>query len=344
MELQLKLGLRGKSRFFVLDEFGNIERGRGGVPVYRNESGFLKKAGDFNKNLITNRGMNECAVRTIMSATLSSNMRYRLKVGTGSSSPAVTDTQLESYVGETFQSGGFPQVQDRFEQGDNLIWESECIRVFEAGSPITATEYGFDNATGNNASIRELLRDAENNPTGVSIPTGKKLRVDHTMEIITPKATLQSLTIKEFDAGNNEVDEQIYNVTIRPIFSSVANSSILEPFGNPTTVFVSSSRLNPSDPLASVNTSPNSVAQTTTSGWTALTPAYTEGSFQKKTGAVLLESLGNSLDIATFGLATSFSGNSLQNGFLVTLDSPQILPKDADHIYEFLLVKTWARV
>jgi hypothetical protein len=345
MELQLNLGLRGKSRFFVLDEFNNIERGRGGVPVYRNESGFLKKAGDFNKNLITNRGMNEFGVRTILNDQ-PQGIRYRLKVGSGSATPDVADTQLDSYIGESVTNGGFAIVVNTSEVGDNVVYSARLTRVYTAPSPVTATEYGFDNATGNNASIRELLRDGENNPTGVSIPTDKKLRIDHTMELLIPKASTQTLTIKEFDAGNNEVGEENYNVTIRPIISNNTPSlnSIHEGVTSLSSLYVSSARLTPSNLFASVNLNPSSGFDSSFGTWIGIDPEYTPDSFQRKRGATLIESLGNSISIATIAMGSFNTGGTLNNGYLITLDSPQTLPKDADHIYEFLIVKTWARV
>jgi hypothetical protein len=344
MRAHIKTKARGKIRFFEMHENGQIITGRDDVPVFRDESGFLRRCGHWQDNLITDIGLDQMAVRSFLSDGTGSG-RNRLKLGSGSDLPATTDTALQSYVTDTAANGGFTHSFQRSFESGNLVMKQLMTRVHEntTGSGQTFTELGFSHATGNAANIRELFRDEADDPVSISIPNLKKLRVDHMFEQQQPFETALSFDRLVYDASDTLIDTVAHTGKLY-VFQSVDGSSGGSEFGGGSPdIRVSSDRPTFTTPLDTWTMANFSGITSATAGYSNQVLTETPARFSHTRRTKIIESQGNALSIASIYLRTSGTGNSMWVGHAIVLDSPQVLPKDADHIYFVDLIFTVGR-
>lgn len=110
--------------------------------------------------------------------------------GTGSTTPAVTDTTLDAQVGDrTDSQGGFSDVTNGgTDAGTGTIWyESTFTRVFNITSNVNATEWGLAPATVGSLSVRDLFRadpnDPMSSPITLTLEDGDQLQLVITLRV-----------------------------------------------------------------------------------------------------------------------------------------------------------------
>ena len=220
--------LKGRVRWQVLDERGQPE-------APRNESGFAVAPveGVEQDNLITNHGMDRLAEMDafMLPTTSGFGWRRRLAVGTGSTAPAFSDVALANEVQRAATSGDFSPGSNAYALDDvENVWRATSLarRLVTMTANRNLTEFGLAQEefawteddppvpeAHQDIHVRELLRDSGGTPITVTVPSGKSLRVDHTLivELPAPAAgTTASINIEEYNVGGTLVGTTAYTV------------------------------------------------------------------------------------------------------------------------------------
>lgn len=128
-------------------------------------------------------------------------------VGTGSAAPSVADVGLVSEVGRTNANGGFADTNGTA-SGFEYFWFRRTFQFTAAQANGNLTEVGFFyNASGAPMWARQLIRDANGNPTTIVKTADYDLRVVYEVRWY-PKLTDTVLPVS--------VDGVQQNVTLRP--------------------------------------------------------------------------------------------------------------------------------
>lgn len=152
------------------------------VELVHARTGLVKRRLTF-PNLITDWGLD-----ALFSANAGSMVSY-LAVGTGSSVPDESDSELDAEVARTNNTGGFPNESGSEGSGDGLVYHwTTRTRVFGEGQAnANLTELGFfAGASGGPLWNRQLFRDENGNPTTITKTSDDQLRVRYTWRVYPP--------------------------------------------------------------------------------------------------------------------------------------------------------------
>lgn len=158
-------------------------------------------------NLILNNWLDEKVNAT------PSTLRSRLRVGSGSTAPAVTDLALDSQVEIGTTSGDTNSFTTNSIDGDAFYEVEDALsrRVTMTGDR-NLTEFGFSSGDATDLNVRNLFRDELDAPITISLLTGKILQVTHTVYHKLPRfGILDTLTVEERDATNALVSSTNYD-------------------------------------------------------------------------------------------------------------------------------------
>lgn len=351
-----RIGLSGKYKFEVLHpDTRKPIVGRDGVPIYRDASGFVRRAGVWQPNLITDRGLDEFHENRILTMS-SGSMRRFLKVGTGSAAPAVTDAALAAYVGESDDSGtGNGVYTHGYDETGDPLFRFSSVRVveFTAGGSLTLTEFGFDPSTGDFTSIRELLRDEVGDPTSVALTSGQMLSVSHEAFMEIPEATTVSFDVVEKNLAGTTVGTQSYTGVLYAImqFESGSYMPYMEPGNIDASTFedtiFQSTRTAKTTLGVGTGTHIDIDAANDRRGnnlGAAVHASYTPGDHYLDLPLVLEPSdqLPGDAPVRSFGTGY-LSSNDLDAGYWIALDVGQAIPKASTHSLALNLRLSWAR-
>lgn len=171
------------------------------------KSGVIKQHLEF-RNLITDVGLNALGSNT---ASLNSSLTY-LAVGTGNSTPDVTQTALDSEVGRTNNAGSF---SDTFTSGPSFeYWEGARVRLFtEAQANGVLAELGFFNLAAAGIMFnRQLFRDGSGVPITIPKTSSDQLRVTYKWRIYSNQIpVVQSINIS---GVTTDVTNRAYRVDV----------------------------------------------------------------------------------------------------------------------------------
>ena len=353
----LRARIRGVTTWQVLDERGvpEIPRTPSGIAIAGAE-------GVTGPNLLLNAGLDRFAATSYKPTSNNQNsIRRFLAVGTGSGVPDVTDTQLDNEVQRASDNGGFGFGERAWVYvSADTLWRytGTAHRVVEMTADRNLTEYGLSSFSGANAtlSIRELLRDTGGTPITVSLVTGKKLYLQHTLiiEVPAPEAgNAGQIEIKIYDAANQLVDTLEYDVTYGPIAGpppiGITNSveamfDTWDPSGSERSnnggmrAIVSPVSWNRA-PTWTTQIEPNS----SSSGVGNISnEAYLTGSYERE---FRIGTTAANLNAVWYGFMVSHSNTSpsSRRGFAVLFDNPTTFEKlDTDTI-EVGYISTWNR-
>lgn len=149
------------------------------------------------KNIITDVGLD-----LVGGASSISPIVFYFAVGTGSTPAAATDVGLQTEVGRTNGSGGFADTSGT-DAGNVFSW-AKRTRVFTAAQANgNLTEVGiFQNATGAPMWCRQLIRDANGNPTTITKTSEYELRVTYELRFYPETADVVTNTVINGTAQN----------------------------------------------------------------------------------------------------------------------------------------------
>jgi len=219
------MGLSGRYNFTVQHpDTGKTITGRDGMPVYRDGSGFVRRAGVWHPNLITDRGLDQFRNESWLDAD---GIRDYVKVGTGTATPDVTDATLAAYHGESTSTGvnEDPYLASyNTDAAPEYRFKGTKVAVFTASGAVTLTEFGFDAAAGDNASVRELLRDGAGDPTTVALTDGSIMSVQHEAFLHVPEETTVAFDVVGKNLAGTTVATQSYTGVIYAVYSRSTSS------------------------------------------------------------------------------------------------------------------------
>lgn len=195
---QAHAALSGWTMWMVCDE--NNRR----IPV-QDQHGRWLWGGWWNRNLITDVGLEKIATNCVLvESGGSGRWRSYSQIGTGSTAPAFTDTNLVTKVQSTNSNGGFGESWIDV-IGTTIKREYTVNHLHTMTADRNLTEYGYspDDAAGSTV-IRELFRDQANNPVALTVLNGKKLQIIHRLDItLSPFAsTAVEFEIEEYNTAN----------------------------------------------------------------------------------------------------------------------------------------------
>ena len=357
--LPLRATLKGRLRWQVLDE-------RGVPEVPRNPSGFAigPAEGIEQPNLITDLGLDQIAAYNAFDTnpTSSSTWRRYLAVGTGSTAPAAGDTILASEVQRAASSGTFGDGSVTYELDTaNNVWRATIVvnRVVTMTADRNLTEFGFSPASSVAIGIRELLRDASDNPITVSLLTDKSLLVEHTLtiEIPAPAAgNAATINIEEYDAANNLVNTIAQDIIHGGFYHSGFAGGVSLP-NSPFAIWAphsaklgTTSSDGASNPTATVGIVPfasavayaRSVSNTISNVQSLATETYVSGSYQRIKRATFAAGEANG---ALYGIATATArvAASRYSGWMLVFDSPATYTKQSTDTLRAGFISSWDR-
>lgn len=336
VQVTLPLSVKGRQRFYALHESGKIITGRGDVPIYRDPSGYIRRCGLWEPNLITDVGMQNIGSYDWIRGAYNDVgiLRDRLLLGDGSGTPAFTDTGLFNQTAESTSNGGFDdeETETVTDDGTTLTAKGVAVRVYTALTAMNFTEYGFTHVSAGQADIHEMLKNG-GSPTTVSVPAGKKLRIDHEASLAAPLQTVVTFQVPEYDASDQLVDTVTYNGTLYVCGQRTWN--FMEEGLEPAAVhkFAINDRTTAPALGSSVDLGANYV-----DGDASLeAPTGTEREKMLTVG----EPDGNGFSIHSFAWGYVQSGNLFGGVMLVLSDGP--VPKDNIHTLSGWLKLAWSR-
>lgn len=211
--------MKGRMRWQVLDADGNPEWpvGPDGRPI--------NYGGGWQDNLITDRGLNRVPVAHVFrpnstSGETSGGWRNYLALGTGSTTPDVTDAALANEVQRGNTNGALNAVSYTLDTVNNVI-RGRLVRDVQVtmSADRNLTEYGLSDEASVGVNIRELFRDDMGDPITISLLNGKTLRLQHQLDVEIPAPSAGAtgeFTIHELDAANNPVGDTDYDIIYGP--------------------------------------------------------------------------------------------------------------------------------
>lgn len=209
MNANITAAVRGRVRWTILNADGTPDeaatRAAGG--------------GEWAPNLITDAGLAAIAAGTSLVGSTPDSLRYALHVGSGTDEPTAADVALGNRIAATISDGGAGASGSTSVAGGIITNESTVTKIYEATANVNLTEYGFAGSTSSGAAIRirELFRDGVGDPVTVSLLAGKKVRIDHTLELTLPEAAAVTLVLESFDASDVSEGTVELDATIHPV-------------------------------------------------------------------------------------------------------------------------------
>lgn len=291
-------------------------------------------------NIITDAGLNAIGAGLYGSGLSASGLQF-IAVGSGSTTPQITDTSLVSEITRTSADGGFAQ-----EVGSNASPEYSFLKVTRVFTTAQANgnlrELGFLSSTSVLFS-RSLFKDSLGNPTVITKTAQDILQITYEIRISGPAtdvtgtfdyAPLGSSTYTIRPQGIN-LSNQWNNALVRMgVWTS--SSNVLIARASNSTFFNIRTGLN----------TPATDAASSAAPTTITVASYTAGTFYRDVTYVWRPSDGN----LTGGLATfvfspwELTGAGDLSRYLYQMSFSPALPKTIIRRFELTLRFSWTRV
>jgi len=141
---------------------------------------------------------------------------------------AVQLTTMPGQVETGNSSGGNVGSVTAYASGADLVVEAVIPTVVQLTADRNLTGFRFGPDGNNSAHIVENFRDAGGNPITVSLSTGKKVRVDHLLQMrISGSQAAQTLNFNVYDAANQLISSNPVNVNYKARWPNIAADIIL---------------------------------------------------------------------------------------------------------------------
>lgn len=333
--------VRGRVRYTFLDENDQ--------PTFAlDQHGRRIWGGHWSPNLITNAGMNNLRTQRVTTyasfGSLAQTYRTTLHLGTGSTEPAFTDSSLVNQVQTSALDGGFTPVSAFPDAvGGVMTATYRVTRIATVASNTNFTEYGFS-GEGGQLNIRELFRDEFGDPVTVTIVAGKKIRVDHTLEVSIPwGAEEHEFDILEYDAADALVGTT--PMTADGLFVAT-NAGARDRMFKMALPLVTAGGYENKQGRASLTAGSSDPLVAHPSGdlFDLTWEAYTSGSFTQRGLLTIPEASANG-SVRGFSITPSnaLSASTVNNGWRLVFKDPTSFTKADTHTLTLVLDWTWAR-
>lgn len=178
--------------------------------VITKSDGTVREDTGFQRNLILNQGLD------FFGGNSGGNINTSCVIGSGNSSPDVTQTKLDSYIAI---SNGIDKIENVSYQdlGDNKyrMWEQMKYR-FTGLNNVNISEVGLVSRGGSSdyfLTTRVLIKDSSGVPTSISVRTGETLDIYYKFHKIVSTADSE-FTINLLDGNGGSIP---YKALVRPI-------------------------------------------------------------------------------------------------------------------------------
>lgn len=183
--------------------------------VVTKADGKVKIDTGFQKNLILNQGLD------FFGGGKGSSINASCAIGSGNSTPAVTQTKLDSFI--TLTSGADTTSDYSYvDKGDNLyrMWEQRKYRFTDLDN-VNISELGLV-STGSTSenyylTTRVLVKDSSGAPTSLSLKKGETLDIYYKIHKVVETSD-KAFVINMLDGNGGSVP---YNVVTRPAFVGI---------------------------------------------------------------------------------------------------------------------------
>lgn len=307
----MQVGIAGEIRCVLLDKDGEVVTDTG-----------------FQKNLILNQGLD------FFGGNHGSNINSYCAIGSGNSTPSVTQTKLDSYIS---QENGTDVVTEYSytDNGDGLyrLWEQRKYR-FDNLDNVNISEAGLvsqgTSSSNYYLTTRVLIRDQSGTPTSISVKSGETLDIYYKIhKVVSTEDKTYVVNMLDGDGGSIP-----YNVTVRPAQIGrnqwqVASSAYLNP-GN-----LRGSQATTND-LSDFTTAPSA----TMTGSTYYNRSYVEGSYK------LVVDLKYGLDNYNSGIRTLVGYSAYFYNFQIRygkVSDDSMIPKTNKHTLNIPIEFSWGR-
>ena len=322
--------------------FSNLESGSNKVGmsiagefrcVLTDEGGEVKLDTGYQKNLILDQGLD------FFGGGKGGSLNASCAIGSGNSTPEVTQTGLDSFIAITSGSSS-TNSREYSDKGDNLyrVWEQKQYR-FTGLDNVNISEVGLASQGSSPSNIylttRALIKDSGGLPTSISVKKGETLDIYYKVHKVIDIRDV-SYVINILDGNGGTIP---YNVTARPvnIGGGTQGSLAFSPVHISTAAEYSGSL------VASGELTNNKIVYPSGS----LSPMYTgvvespyiKGSYKKRFSLELGLNIGNG-NIRTFAVTASSGAYQLRYGSVAD-DSPIV--KTAKDIASFPFEVSWGR-
>lgn len=206
--------------------------------VHKDKSGRVKLDTGFQKNLILNQGLD------FFGGGKGGAINQSCVIGSGNSSPAVTQTKLDSYIAMT-SSVSTTSDMSYEDKGDNLyrIWEQKKYR-FEGLSDVNISEIGLasqGSASDYYLTTRTLVKDSLGSPTSISVRSGETLDIFYKIhKVFSTEDSSYVINLLDGSGGSTP-----YNVTVRAQDVGNSNNQVSSTSGSVQLVFSEKDNLLP---------------------------------------------------------------------------------------------------
>lgn len=297
--------------------------------VVTKADGTVKTDTGFQKNLILNQGLD------FFGGSYGSRINNICAIGSGNSTPAITQTKLDAYITQATGTGTTSDYSYE-DKGDNLyrMWEQKKYR-FTGLDNVNISEVGLV-STGSASSnyyltTRALIKDNLGFPTTISIKTGEILDIYYKIHKVI--STLDTeYVINMLDGNGGSVP---YNVIVRPARVGTSSWDVSR-----------SANLNPGNFLASAATTADLTAITTApsaptiAGNTYYNRSYVKGSHK------LVVDLRYDLDTCNTGIRTLVGYSSYFYDYQIrygAVSDDSMIPKSNEHTLVIPIEFSWGR-
>lgn len=265
-----------------------VKRPSGGVTLAQSGNTVTASANFFNSGDVGAEIVWDNATRATITGYTSPTVVTVADSKSVSAAPATLwAVQLTTIPGQAetgSSSGGYVGSINAYASGPDLVVEAVIPTVVQliADRNLTGFRFGPDN--NNSAHIVENFRDAGGNPITVSLANGKKVRVDHLLQMrISGAQAAQTLNFNVYDAANQLISSNPVSVNYKARWPNLNSGIIL--VLNPNRNTDGLSFAGGSETLNSTNWS--QISSSVNLG------AYTPGLFKRTKTLTVSESNGN---------------------------------------------------
>lgn len=142
-----------------------------------------------------------------------SQNNWRFFVGTGTTPPTTTDTQLENQLGGASNPSSNTATNVTLD-GSDYVSELQCNASWALGSIVgNITEIGasmFTSTTGLDLQTRALIVDGVGVPTPIQLTVDDQLVVNYTLRMVIP--TAQTVTVHNFEGVPTTCTLEVLNI------------------------------------------------------------------------------------------------------------------------------------
>jgi hypothetical protein len=190
--------------------------------AYNPDTGERRLLQDWKKNLITNGGMD----RLTNGGT--GSFYNTLRVGSGSTTPAFTDTALVAHVASV--AGATPTYTEAVPTDPAPYVKAVIVYTFAVGAAAgNLTELGLApalNLAGNPLTTRALFQDSGGNPTTITVASDEQLVVTYELRCYLPATPAVAVLTNPADGVNYTISVLPARIGINMGFNSMLASGV----------------------------------------------------------------------------------------------------------------------